>query len=134
MADIIVVPADVLVYDGAASNVGIAGEAITAGETLFLHTDGALYLALCDTALHAAAKGVALNNADPDQPVSYVTGGGLNPGVAVVVGTVYGVTDTAGGISGIVDRGATDYMTVLGVATTTSRIELRIWASGYKLA
>ncbi len=134
MADISPTPADVLAYDGATTNSGTAGETITAGMSLYLASDGLLYKALADTAVHAACKGIALNGGAVDQPIKYLTAGGIDPGVAVVKGILYGVTDTAGGISGVDDRGSGDFKTILGFATTTSRIELNIWSTGYELA
>jgi hypothetical protein len=109
---------------------GTAGEAVTQGQTLYKHTDGKLYKALADTAAHAAAVGIALNAASANQPVRYLTAGGINPGAAVVVGTIYGVTDTAGGIGAISERSTADYITILGIATTTSNINVVINKSG----
>ena len=134
MADIIVVATAVVKYDGAETAQGIAGEAVTAGMTLYKHTDGKLYKALADTALHAACVGVALNGGAASQPIVYLTSGGLNPGVAVTVGEIYGVTDTAGGISLISERGSADFITTLGIATTTSRINVNIDKSGAEMA
>ena len=134
MADIVPVAASVVKYTGASTDTVTAGEAVTQGMTVYQHTDGKMYKALCDTAAHAACVGVSLNSASAGQPLEILKGGGLNPGVAVVVGVVYGVTDTAGGISDVVDRGATDYLTILGVATTTSRINVAINASGAVIA
>ena len=130
MADLTITPADVARYSGARSVHGIAGETIAAGQTLFLHTDRKVYKADASTAAKAAAVGVALNGASADQPVTYLAGGGLDPGAAVAVGTVYGVTDTAGGIGAVSERAAEDFITILGVAVTTSRINVAILRSG----
>ena len=130
MADDAVTPANVLAYSGATTAKGIAAVAITAGQTLYLNGDGELALAIDTSAAAAACVGVALCNADPGQPLVYLTSGGLNPGAAVTVGLQYGVTDTAGGIGLLSERGAADYITLIGIATTTSRIEVEIQASG----
>jgi len=126
MADLVITPANVLTYSGAQTESGTAGEAVTAGETLYRHTDGNLYRADCSTAAKARAVGIALNSAAAGQPVAYAKAGGLNPGATVAVGTIYGVTDTAGGIGPVSDRATGDYITILGVGTTASRIELAI--------
>jgi len=131
MADLVVTPANVSAYDGADVVHGTpAGEAITAGQTIYQQSDGKLYKADASTAPKAAAKGIALNGGAAGQPVSYAKGGGVNPGAVVAIGTAYGVTDTAGGIGPIGDRGAGDFITLLGVATTTSRIDVSINKSG----
>ena len=126
MADIVVTAANVVRYDGSEIETGIASEAITAGQTLYKHTDGKLLKCDCTSAIKARAVGVALNDAAADQPVTYIKSGGLNPGGTVVVGTVYGVTDTAGGIGDIAERGSGDFITILGVGVTASRIDLAI--------
>ena len=134
MADLAVTAANVVIYTGASTGSGTAGEALTAGEPLYKHTDGKYYAALADTALHAACVGVALNDAAAEQPITFIKSGGFNPGAAVTVGYVYGITDTAGGISLISERAAADFPTILGFATTTSRIELDINKPGVVIA
>ena len=130
MADLVITAANVVRYDGAETARGLARETITAGQVLYRHTDGKVYKALDDTAAHADCIGVALCNASADQPVVYATVGEYNPGAAVTVGEVYGLTDTAGGVGLISERNLLDFITVLGVATTTSRIDIKIDVAG----
>lgn len=134
MADLVPVAADVLKYDGAQTNTGVAGETIAAGEVVYRNSSGVLMLADDATAVKAAALGVALNGGAVGQPITYAKGGGIDLGCAVVVGVVYGVTDTAGGISDIADRDSGDFITVLGIGITTSRINLAINKSGVAIA
>jgi len=126
MADLVVTADDVVVAAGAQTDLGTAGEAITAGLTLYKGAAGTLLKALADTSPHAAAVGIALNNAAEGQPVSYVKAGGIDPGATVVVGTIYGVTDTAGGIGDVAERASADFVTILGIGTTASNIDLAI--------
>jgi len=131
MADLTITAANVVKYDGARTTIGTAGETITAGQTLYRKAeDGKLYKADDSSATKAACVGVALNGAAANQPVVYATAGGLNPGAAVAIGTIYGVTDTAGGIGPISERTSGDYITTIGVATTTSRINVVLSISG----
>jgi len=130
MADLSVTAGSVLLYDGASKGSALAGETITAGQTLYRHTDGTVKKADDTSAAKAAAVGIALNGGAAGQPIAYLSAGGINPGGTVVVGTVYGVTDTAGGIGAISERGTADYVTVLGIGTTASRIEVAIQISG----
>jgi len=134
MADLTITAANVVKADGAETATETAGEAITAGQTLYRHTDSKLYKAKDDTAAHAAAIGVALNSASANQPVTYVKSGDYNPGAAVAVGTFYGVTDTAGGLGVISDRSSSDFVTVVGYATTTSNIKVAITQTGVAVA
>jgi hypothetical protein len=130
MADLTITPANVLALGGARKESGIAGETIVAGKTLYQDTSGKLRLADDTSAAKAAAVGVALNGGGANQPITYIREGGLNPGGTVAVGTVYGITDTAGGIGAISERAAADFVTVLGIGITSSRINLAIQASG----
>jgi len=131
MADLTITAANVVKYDGARTTIGTAGETITAGQTLYRKAeDGKLYKADASTAAKATCVGIALNDAAANQPVVYLTAGGINPGATVVVGTIYGVTDTGGGIGPISEREAGDYISILGVATTTSRINVVLSISG----
>jgi len=126
MADLTITPADVLAHDGATKDAGTAGAAVTAGQTLYRASDGKLYKADCTTAVKARAVGVALNDAAAGQPVAYAKAGGLDPGATVAVGEVYGVTDTPGGVGPVSERGAGDFITILGVGVAADRIELAI--------
>jgi predicted transcriptional regulator len=126
MADLTVTAADVLAHDGATRETGTAGEAVTAGQTIYRASDGKLYKADCTTAIKARATGVALNDAAAGQPLTYAKAGGLDPGATVAVGIVYGVTDTPGGIGPIGERGPDDYITILGIAVAADRIDLAI--------
>jgi len=130
MADLSVTAAEVLAYAGATVKTGLAGETITAGMTVYLKSDGLLWKAKALTAAEAAAAGITLNGAAAGQPIQYVQAGGIDPGATVVVGVVYGVTDTAGGIGDVAERTTPDFVTVLGIGVTASRIELNIQAGG----
>lgn len=129
-ANLNVTAADVLAYAGASTRSSTAGEALTVGQTLYRHTDGKLYKADASSAAKANCVGVALNNAAANQPIHYIAEGGVNPGAVVAIGTIYGVSDTAGGIEPISERAAADFVTILGIASTASRIDLAINAAG----
>ena len=134
MADLVVTATNVVKYTGARTANGIAGETIAAGQALYLASTGLLMKADDTTATKAACVGVALNGGAINQPIQYLTGGGLNPGAAVTVGATYGVTDTAGGVGLISERASADFITILGVATTTSRIEVAINRAGVAIS
>ena len=134
MADLIVTPANVLAQAGSTKSEGIAGESITAGETIYkASATGKIMKADASDEAGSKALGVALNNAALDQPVDFVTAGKLTAGAAVDVGTVYAVSATAGGICPVGDLEAEDYVTILGVGVNATTINLTIISSGVQI-
>ena len=135
MADLVSVAASVVKYTGARTATGIAGETIVAGQALYLSGSPAVLMKASDVSAAAAAcVGIALNGGAVNQPITYLISGGINLGCAVAVGIPYGATDTAGGIGAISERATADYLTILGIATTTSRIEVNIRQGGVAVA
>lgn len=135
MADLSITPTSVVKYTSAITKNGIAGETIAAGQALYIASATGLLMKADDTtAAKAACVGIALNGGAINQPIQYLTSGGINPGAAVTVGAIYGITDTAGGISLISERATGDFITILGIATTTSRIEVGIKQAGVAVA
>jgi len=65
-----------------------------------------------------------------DQPLVVQTGGTIAPGGTVTVGEIYVVSGSAGRIAVEADNGSGEYVTVLGVGVSSSRIDLSINASG----
>ena len=134
MADLTITAASVI---PAASNTTVsynetAGETITAGQAVYRDSGDNNECKKCDTtsAAKAAAYGIALNGASDGQPLAVLRSGNINPGATVAVGEVYTVSDTAGGIAVAADNGSGDYVTVLGIGTTTSNIAIDIQATG----
>ena len=118
----------------AARQSGTAGETITAGQPVYKKaSDGKLYKA--DNATSAATadvKGIALHGASDGQPLDYQPSGDvtLGAGASMTVGEIYVVGTTAGDIEPEGDLVSTEYVTVLGVATSASVLSLAINASG----
>ena len=131
VADVAITAASVLPGSGAVIVNGTAGETLTAGMGVYLKTDGKYWKSQADgTAAEATVAGVVLNGASAGQPVSVQTGGTVTIGGTVVVGTVYTVSATAGGICPITDLVSTNYLSVLGAAPTAGTITLKPWATG----
>ena len=131
MADLTVVAANVKPAASTVTKKGIAGEAISAGESVFKAADGGIELCENDqAALDAACIGVALNDAAVDQPIEYAITGDVNMGAIMTIGQTYVVGAAPGGIAPEVDVIATEFLTVIGVATTTSNLKLGILQSG----
>jgi hypothetical protein len=137
MADLVLTAANVVRGVGAKVETGIAGAAINAGQTVFKDpADDKYRLADADAATAAVrtTRGIALNGAANNQPLAVQTEGRIVIGAAVVVGTVYAQSDVAGGIRPVADNATGDFVTTLGIAVTTTEIDLRIHASGVAVA
>ena len=130
MADLVITPADVFALPGARILRGIAGQTVAAGQSVYKKAaDDKLWLADSNAAATADAKGVALNSAAADQPLTYCISGpvDLGEGVLTYEGHAYSVSDTAGGIGALSERGDNDYITIHGYSklyTTPERIIL----------
>jgi len=132
MADLSITAANVRSYGTQVS--GIAGESITQGQTVRLNTSTGKYvISSDDSAANAATAGIALNAASDNQPLYVHTAGLINPGATVAVGKVY-VQSTSGAIAPVDDIASSEYITVIGVGTTTSRIKVAINQSGVAAA
>lgn len=137
MADITVTASSVAKGTDAVLKTVIARVAITAGQSVVLDstdTQGRYRLADADTAATAGCGGVALDGGAADQPVTIITRGNYNPGGTVVAGTPYCVSTNAGGIAPFSDLGQGDYVTLVGMATSTSNVKVQILASGVAIA
>ena len=132
MADITVTAGNVDPGNNATIIGVTAGVTITAGQVVYKDTtDGNKYkLADADVLATAAARGISLNGAANNQPIDIIIDGDLNPGGTVVVGEIYLVSTTAGGIAPEADVGSGKYVSVLGIGTTTSNISIKLHVSG----
>ena len=108
-----------------------AGEAITQGQPVYLASDGKYYQTDAnDTAENAQAKGVAVSPASTDGYILMAVDGLINLGATLAVGQVYVVSATKGAIAPYGDLTTNDYVTILGVATTTALLDINILISG----
>jgi hypothetical protein len=108
---------------------GVAGEAIDIGKSVYLDpADGKIKKAQATNATHTAnLVGVSLTNAQGDgQPIVYATDGDVTFNSALTVGQVYVASAAAaGGIAPVSDLGSTNYVGVLGVATSATNLKLK---------
>ena len=137
MADLSFTAANVVADYQAKIKSGVAGEAISAGEAIYVKAadDDELWIAKHDgTALEAVAVGIALADATDGATVTYITEGELAVGSILTAGVVYGLSATYGAVAPITDTGSSDYVTVLGVAKSAGTLEVKIIVSGATLA
>ena len=131
MADLVVVAGNVKPGSDAVTKGGIAGEAISAGDSVFEAADKGIELCEKDQAvIDAACRGVALNDAAVDQPIEYAVSGSVDMGAILAVGQVYIVGAGPGGIAPEADGSSGNFITVVGVAITGNLLKLGILQSG----
>jgi hypothetical protein len=129
MANIAITPANVVAGDGAANEVGVAGEAISAGQAVYKSgSTGKYMLADSNSATVEArrARGLALNGAALNQPVHVARSGDVSLGAVLTPGIAYYLSDTPGAICPVADVGAGEYVCLLGLAKSTSVLSLDI--------
>lgn len=114
---------------------GTAGATITAGQLLYLDTNGKLQVAAKDSAVHANVIGLALNGGAVNQPIEYAIpdGGQVDVGATVEVGKLYAAAAT-GGIMPVDDIAQNDYITYVGVGQAANRFSFKVHASGVQAA
>lgn len=134
MADISVTAANVQPGTATPSN-GFFGATVTAGQSVYLDSSTNTYK-LADADLSAAAAncaGIALNGGSSGQPATVAVDGPYTVGGTVVVGKVYVVSATAGGIAPSTDLATGMWTTVLGVGISATQISLKRQVSGVQV-
>jgi hypothetical protein len=124
-------PAYVIRGDVPVPNVLIAGENIDAGETVMQAADDKIYLADANNDPLCKVIGIAENKALTGQPISVVVSDpefqhGLT---GVAIGDIPIVSATPGGICSSADMAATWRVSPLGVAWSTTKMNLNITRS-----
>lgn len=129
MANLSITAASVQLVSGTVQTSYKAGEAVTAGQAVYLDTaasPNSWKLCQCDgTAIEATFGGVALHTAATGQPLAVLTPGGVvTIGATVVTGTVYVVSATYGALCPWADLVSTNKVSLVGYANTTGQLTL----------
>ena len=134
MADLSITATNIIAVDGYYPVDKKAGEAVTRGKVAYTKAaDDALWIATAvGTSAQAEVTGIFLNDAAAGQPVRVISSGNLGFGTILTVGMIYVLSD-AGAIAPISDLTTSDYVSVLGIATTTSNLLLTIINSGVEV-
>jgi hypothetical protein len=133
MAALTQTPGSVLKTAGTQQTLAVSGGTLTAGMPIYIDTSASNVIKACraNAAGTANCDGIALTGSSTGQPVTYASVGDIDLGATLTVGETYCVSDAAAGaIVPIGDLGSTDYVTILGVATTASNLKLDILNSG----
>lgn len=109
------------------------GATITPGLAVYLDTGTNKYkVADCLAAATAAVAGIALTSGADGQPGVIITGGNLTTSAHLSLATPVYILSEAGKICPAADLANNDYITVIGVATSTTNLKLSVNASGIK--
>lgn len=138
MADLSITAASVLAASSALVEHGQAkaGQATTAGQVLYkAASDGKLKLSDNDsaTAEIKGVYGIALNGAADGQPISVIKRGQLTLNAVLTAGVVYCVSGTPGGIAPLADVTSGHDLIVLGVALSTTVLDVNFNDTGITL-
>lgn len=136
MTDLTITAANVIAGMGAETENGTLGVAATAGQVLYKKaSDGLWYLAdnNAGTAEVRTAAGIALNGGGIGQPVRVLRSGLCTIGATMTAGVAYYLSDTPGGICPVADVGAGEYACLIGIATSTTVLDVKIQYSGVSL-
>lgn len=133
MADLSITAASVIAGAGSTKDLGTAGATITAGKVVYLDTaDGKYKLADADSTTDAVRSpaGIALNGASDGQPLVILKSGPITIGAALTAGITYYLSPNAGGICAIADVLSGDHTIILGMATSSTVLNVNIQESG----
>lgn len=138
MAAISVTPGNVLRVDGEVVNGYLAGATITAGQAVYVDSNGVVQVLTNATSagsgVGSSVVGVALNGGSTGQPIQILKSGGtVNIGGTAAVGKQY-CAAPSGGFIPVDDIAGTEFITTLGVGLTAANIKLGINVSGVQAA
>jgi hypothetical protein len=136
MADLVITAASVLSGSGARVVHGTAGAALTAGQVVYLDEAAETYKLSDSNSATAAvrdADGLTLHAAATGQPIAVHTRGPLTVGATMTAGQTYALSETPGGIQPVADLASGEYPTILGMATSTTVLDVKIQSAGVAL-
>jgi hypothetical protein len=129
MADLTITAASVVAGSNANVERGSFGEAVTAGQAVYKSPTTNKYMKADSNSVTPQARdalGIALNGGALDQPAEIQKSGRITLGATLTAGTDYYLSDTPGGICPRTDVGTGEYVCLLGLAESTSVLDLNI--------
>ncbi len=134
MVDLTITAASVQKGGNAVVDNGIAGASLTAGQVVYKDAATGTYkLADSNFAGATVPVGIALHAAATGQPIAVQTSGDITIGATLTAGSAYYFSETAGGIQPAADLGSGEVVGQLGLAKSTTVLELRINLPGVTL-
>lgn len=136
MSDLSITAANVVPGSDAVVEHGTAGVSITAGQQVYLDSATGKY-GLADnnsaTAGVRKPRGTALHAAAANQPLAIQRDGSITIGATMTAGVAYYLSDTPGGICPVADLASGEYPSLIGMATSTTVLDLNYQESGVAL-
>jgi hypothetical protein len=132
MSDLSITDSNLVAGIGATLATGNAGETLAAGDAVYIDSSDDDNLKKCQhdgSAAEADAVGIVLAGVGDNATATYITEGDLCFGTLLAIGSVYIVSATPGLIAALADAGTGDYVTILGVATGTAVLAVKILPS-----
>lgn len=136
MADLTITAANVVAGTGANIGTGTANASITAGQVLYLDSTTGRYGLADNNSASAAVRapvGIALHATASGQPIAFLTSGPITIGATMTAGVAYYLSDTAGGICPVADLASGEYPSIIGIATSTTVLDVKFHSSGVAL-
>lgn len=129
MADLTITASAVLASENAGRASGTAGEAIDAGEVVYLASASKKWMLADSDSVTAEARratGIALNSAALNQPITVATGGDVTLGAVLTAGQAVYLSDEPGKMCPLADLATGDYVCLLGLAKSTTVLALDV--------
>lgn len=131
-SDLSITAANVVAGSGSSVVQGIAGATVTAGQAVYRDPATGTWKLGDNNSATAAVRspgGVALNGAASGQPLSVLREGPVTIGATLTAGVAYYLGDTPGGICPVADLASGEYPTIIGIATSTTVLDVKIHES-----
>ncbi len=128
MADLTITATSVVAGADSQQVSGILGETVTAGQAIVKNSANVWVKADSNHATAALRQpgGIALNGGAIGQPVRVHKSGLITIGATLTAGLAYYLSDTPGGICPVADIGVGEYVCLLGLATSTTVLNVDI--------
>lgn len=136
MTDLVITAANVVAGSGAKKIAGTAGVTVTAGQVVYLDSATSTYKLADNNSATAAVRspdGIALHGSLANQPLTILASGPIAAGATLTAGVAYYLSDTPGGICAVADLATGEYPVILGIATSTSVLNVKIQEAGVAL-
>ena len=133
MTDIVITPASVVPAESTIIENGWAGETITAGKAVYLEAATNRYKLADNNSVTAEvrlARGIALNGASLNQPLTIAKAGPVTIGGTMTANVAYYLGDAPGGLCPVGDLAGGEYPCLVGMSTSTTVLDIDIQAPG----
>lgn len=133
MTDLSVTAASCVPGANSKQETGVAGETITAGQALYKSSTTGKWMKSDSNSATAEARtptGIALTGSSANQPVVAHKKGLLTLGATMTANVPYFASDASGGICPIADVGSGEYLTQIGIAVSTTVIDVDFQSTG----